>query len=259
MRLEDFYDLSSNYFDADYTARNYNHDIPFYVEMARESGGPVLEMGCGTGRVLLPIARTGIEIHGIDISQGMLDHLLDTLRLERPFVQQCVTLQRGDIQDVEVNRKFSLVTAPFRIAQHLLTREVQCRWLQNVARHLASNGLLTFDVFQPDFKLLANSSERVELERSDNLGRTLRRYARTSADFATQTINITMRWVHREGDIEREESAGSFQFHWYTRPELESLLADCGFELVHYYGSFARAPFIPEKSKDQIIIARLKH
>jgi SAM-dependent methyltransferase len=258
MRLEDFYDLSSNYYDADYAARNYDHDIPFYVGMARDSGGPVLEMGCGTGRVLLPIARAGVEIYGIDISQGMLDHLVATLRLERPAVQQCVTLQRGDIQDVSVNRQFPLVTAPFRIAQHLITREHQCHWLKNVARHLTPEGLLAFDVFQPDLRLLASSTERVELDRSDNLGRSLRRYARTTADFDTQTINITMRWVHRAGDVETEESAGSFQFHWYTRPELESLLADCGFELIHFYGSFTRTPFVPDISKDQIVIARLR-
>ncbi len=258
MRLEDFYDLSSNYYDADYAARNYNHDIPFYVEMARQSGGPVLELGCGTGRVLLPIARAGIDIHGVDISQGMLDHLLATLRNEPDSVQEHVTLQRGDVQDVWINRKFALVTAPFRIAQHLITRDEQQRWLSNIARHLKSDGLLCFDVFQPDFKLLNQSTERVELDRSDSLGRRIRRYARTRADFPTQTIHITMRWVYREGDEEREESAGSFQFHWYTRPELEELLSESGFEIVHFYGSFTRDSF-SESSKDQIVIARLKN
>lgn len=257
VRLEDFYDLSSNYYDADYAARNYNHDIPFYVEMARESGGPVLELGCGTGRVLLPIARAGIDIHGVDISQGMLDHLLGTLRHEPPQVQEHVTLQRGDVQDVWINRKFALVIAPFRIAQHLITRDQQQRWLRNIGRHLAPGGLLAFDVFQPDFKLLNQSAERVDVDRSDNLGRRIRRYARTTADFATQTIHITMRWVYREGDEEREESAGSFQFHWYTRPELQELLSDCGFDILHFYGSFQRQPFT-DSSKDQIIVARLK-
>lgn len=257
VRLEDFYDLSSKYFDADYAARNYTHDIPLYVETARESGGPVLEMGCGTGRVLLPIARAGIEIHGIDISEGMLDHLLSTLRAESPGVQELVTLQHGDMQHVHVNRKFALVTAPFRIAQHLITRDDQLRWLRNVARHLAPGGRLLFDVFQPDFKLLAMSSERVEVDRSDNLGRSIRRYARTSADFSTQTISITMRWVYREGDDEREESAGSFQFHWYTRPEIEALLEECGFEILHFWGSFQCEPF-NDQSKDQIVVARLR-
>ena len=77
MKAPEFYDRCAAFYDGDYEAAGYDRDVPFYVELARESGGPVLEMGCGTGRVLLPVARAGIEIAGVDASARMLERLAE--------------------------------------------------------------------------------------------------------------------------------------------------------------------------------------
>lgn len=89
-------------------------DVPFYVEAARESGGPVLELGCGTGRVLIPTARAGIETVGFDLSAGMLEACQRRLRAEPPELRDRVSLHRGDMRNFDLGRTFRLVTIPFR-------------------------------------------------------------------------------------------------------------------------------------------------
>ncbi|HUF79231.1 MAG TPA: class I SAM-dependent methyltransferase, partial [Thermoanaerobaculia bacterium] len=120
MRTPEFYDGCAAFYDADYEAAGYDEDVPFYVELARESGGPVLEMGCGTGRVLLAVAQAGIEIAGIDGSARMLDRLKAHLAEEPEAVRRRVRLLHGDIRTARVEGDFALVTAPFRVVQHLV-------------------------------------------------------------------------------------------------------------------------------------------
>ncbi len=89
-------------------------DVNFFVEMAQRSGGPVLELGCGTGRVLIPIAKSGIEIVGLDASPGMLSLCREKLLSESNDVQSKVLdLVQGDMRAFQLSRKFSLVTIPF--------------------------------------------------------------------------------------------------------------------------------------------------
>jgi ubiquinone/menaquinone biosynthesis C-methylase UbiE len=88
-------------------------DVGFYVAAARESGGPVLELGCGTGRILLPTARAGIEIAGLDSSNYMLEECLRRLRAEPAQVRARASLHRGDMRDFDLGRTFRLATIPF--------------------------------------------------------------------------------------------------------------------------------------------------
>ena len=127
-------------------------DIEFYVDAARESGG-VLELGCGTGRVLLPTARAGIAITGLDLSSRMLEVCRDRLAAE---VQSRVELVGGAMTDFDFGRSFRLVTTPFRPFQHLLTVEDQLACLACVRRHLAPGGRLVFDLFNPSLEALVN-------------------------------------------------------------------------------------------------------
>src|SRR5512139_1880543 len=86
-----------------------SNDVPFYLEMARETGGPVCELACGTGRVLLPFARAGFEITGIDVSQAMLDKLQAKLDKENREVQARVALKCADMRDYRFTQKFRFV------------------------------------------------------------------------------------------------------------------------------------------------------
>src|SRR6516164_6598298 len=153
------YAISARHYDAAYAAINLV-DVPFYLDLAREIGGPVLEIGCGTGRVLLPIARAGVEIHGLDGSHAMLDVLKAKLQREPKEVRRRVTLHAGDMRYARLNREFALVIMPFRPLQHMHTMEDQLAALHTARVHLV------FDVFYPRFDSLLSGigEERFEME-----------------------------------------------------------------------------------------------
>src|SRR5262249_23671419 len=132
----------------------------FFVEAARTSGGPVLEIGCGTGRVLIPTARAGIDIVGLDASAGMLDVCRKRILEESDAVQSRVRLVQADMRNFNLVQKFNLVTLPFRPFQHLTTVDEQLSCLTLIHRHLAESGRLILDLFNPWLEALV----------SDNLG-----------------------------------------------------------------------------------------
>jgi SAM-dependent methyltransferase len=262
MNSKRFYDDCAAFYDADYEAAGYDEDVPFYVELARESGGPVLEMGCGTGRVLLAVAQAGIEISGIDGSARMLDRLKARLAEEPEAVRRRVRLLHGDIRTARVEGDFALVTAPFRVVQHLVERSDQRSWLRNVARHLRRDppGALVFDVFQPDYALIGESPIlSVDVEREDPAtGRPVRRVARALHHPESQTFEVGFDWLVEGADgEERIETSVETVARWFTRPELELLLEIEGFEIQEFWGGFDRTPF-GATSEDQVVRARLR-
>ena len=132
-------------------------DLPFYVEEAVASGGPVLELGCGTGRVAVAVAKAGVDVVGLDSSPEMLEeaqHKADSL----PDGSGTLTLAHADMRSFELHRTFPLVIVPFRGILSLLTVEDQTSTLLNVRRHLAPGGRLVFNVFVPDLDMLVQAA-----------------------------------------------------------------------------------------------------
>src|SRR5260370_20118223 len=172
--------VSAKYYDEAYATTEDLEDLKFYVDVAKANGGPVLELACGTGRILLPIAREGISIHGIDNSLSMLDVLRDKLRQELKDVRELVSVSHGDIRNFRSNREYPLGIIPFRPLQHMYTVEDQVAALQTAAFHLERGGTLVFDVFYPKFYSLNSSvgEEFLELEWTPTSDRTnvIRRY-----------------------------------------------------------------------------------
>src|SRR5262245_49105001 len=109
-------------------------DIAFFVDAAVHAGGPVLEIGCGTGRVLVPTARAGVEIVGLDMSPQMLGICRLRLSSESPAVQEKATLAHADMRRFDLGRAFTLVTIPFRPFQHLLTVDDQLACLSCIRK-----------------------------------------------------------------------------------------------------------------------------
>ena len=150
MELDAFYRAIAPYYDRDYAGMLGGADIAFYRRLAEAAGGPVLEMGCGTGRVLLPIARAGVVAHGMDSSEAMLQQFRASLEAEPPEVRARVALTAGDIRSRDLGARFPLVMAAGNVLHSFLQRADQRAWLANARRHLASAGALCFDVFQFD-------------------------------------------------------------------------------------------------------------
>ena len=111
------YAVLAKYYDGAYAAMKDLIDAPFYVDLAQRIGGPVLEMGCGTGRVLLPIARAGIAIDGVDSSLPMLGILRQKVEREPPDVREAIRTHHGDMRNFRLEKKYPLVTIPFRPMQ----------------------------------------------------------------------------------------------------------------------------------------------
>lgn len=150
--------------DYAFVAEFYDHvdpyrlreDVAFFVDMAKQSNGLVLEIGCGTGRVLIPTARAGFAIVGLDASSAMLTLCREKLAQEPQDVQSRVELSQGDMRDFTLGKQFSLVTIPFRPFLHLLTVEDQLACLSCIRRHLMPGGRLILDVFNPSLEFLVD-------------------------------------------------------------------------------------------------------
>jgi len=233
-------------------------DAPFYLGLAKESGGPVLEIGCGTGRVLLPIARAGIEIHGVDNSLPMLGILREKLAREDSPVRARVSLNPGDMRDFRLNRRFALVTIPFRPMQHMYTVEDQRKALISAAAHVAEPGLIAFDVFYPRFDRLFRGlgEEVLEAEWSPAPGSVIRRYYRKDAiDKIDQNLTLTFLFrTYREGHLVGEE-AETLKMSFYTYPHLRALFALSGLEPVAEYGSFGKSR-LDNEAEEMIFLLR---
>jgi SAM-dependent methyltransferase len=234
-------------------------DIQFYLDEARAAGGSVLEVGCGTGRILLPIARTGLSVDGLDASRQMLERCEAKLRAESEAVRSRATLREGDARSFDLGRQFDLVTAPFRVLQHLTSTEEQLGFLDSAARHLAPGGRLVFDVFNPHFAKLVSADGQEHEDTPDTPlkdGRSFRRTGRVAR----------VRWIEQVSEIELiyyvsselggkvERYVDSFHMRWFLRAELVHLLARAGFSVRSIYGDFDRSP-LTDRSPEQIVCA----
>ncbi|HNZ39493.1 MAG TPA: class I SAM-dependent methyltransferase, partial [Candidatus Latescibacteria bacterium] len=138
-------------------------DILFYVHAAREASGPVLEIGCGTGRVLIPIARERIAITGLDSSPHMLAKCRESLSTEPEPIRSCAKLIQADMRRFDLDSTFNLVIVPFRAFQHLTTVEDQCSCLGAIHAHLSAKGKFILDIFNPWLVSLTESNSGREL------------------------------------------------------------------------------------------------
>ena len=236
-------------------------DVGFYVDRARELGGPVLELGCGTGRVLIPTARAGVEIVGVDASAGMLAECRRRLQAEPPDVQRRVSLHEADMRRYDLGRAFRLVTIPFRPFQHLLTVEDQLSCLASIRRHLAADGRLIFDVFNPSIPHLARAADGTETDPEPPFtlpdGRTVVRYHRMlEHDLVNQINTGELVYYVTHPDGRKERLVHRFGMRWLFRFEVEHLLARAGFTIEHLYCDFDRSPYGARYPGDLVIVAR---
>jgi SAM-dependent methyltransferase len=253
--------VSAKYYDEAYATKEDLQDLAFYVDIAKANGGPVLELACGTGRVLLPIAREGISIHGVDNSGPMLDVLQGKLRQELKDVRELVSASHGDIRSFRSNREYPLVIIPFRPLQHMFTVEDQVAALQTAAFHLEGGGNLVFDVFYPRFDSLNSKvgQEILELEwtpKSDP-SKVIRRYLRKeSVDKINQNFTATFIFRTYQGEKLVQEETESLRMSYYTYPHLRALFLLTGLEIVEEYGSFERTPLDNEAEEMIFVLKR---
>jgi SAM-dependent methyltransferase len=236
-------------------------DVAFYVDLADEVGGPILEVGCGTGRVLLPTARRGHAITGLDDSARMLAVLRGRLEEEPADVRGRVTVVEGDMRDFEAGGPFALVTLPFRPFQHLTATEDQLACLAAVRRHLAPGALLALDVFDPDLEMLVQETPTPEFGQEPPFHmpdgrRVIRKHRVRERDLRGQVSRCEISYYvgHENGNVDKH--VHRFPMRHVFRWELEHLLERSGFGVERVYGDFQRAPYGEGQGGEIIMVAR---
>ena len=243
---------------APYASRG---DVEFFIEEARRANGPVLEVGCGTGRVLIPTARAGFATSGLDASSAMLDVLRRKLAEEDEAVRARVQLHEADMRDFDLGRAFALVTIPFRPFQHLLTVDDQVSCLTSIHRHLEPGGRVILDLFNPSIDYLANRPTGEVLPDGPPVtlpdGRQLERHFRIVAqDRFTQVNDIELIYDVVESDGRKRRAVHGFRMRYLFRYEVEHLLARCGFVVENLYAGYDRSPYGSVYPGELIFIAR---
>jgi SAM-dependent methyltransferase len=218
-------------------------DVAFYVDAAERAGGPVLEIGCGTGRVLIPCARAGARMVGLDRSPHMLRICRARLEEEPDAVRSRVRTVEGDMRDFDLGETFALATLPFRCFQHLLTVEDQVACLGRVHDHLDPGGRVILDVFNPAIDVLANRKEGVEFAaepefKTPDGRRVVRRHTIASHDRFNQINQVELAYCVTHPDGREERLIHAFGMRYLYRFEAEHLLARCGFEVERVYSGY---------------------
>lgn len=230
------YDPFARYYDADF--RDYLEDLPFYRELARRTGGPILELMCGTGRVLIPLAEAEHQITGVDISPAML--AIARERIAEAGLAERATLIEGDVRSVPLPAgQFAMAFVAVNSFMHLETVRDQLACLTNVRRALTPRGLLVLDLFNPDPAAIMREDGRLMLDREYTLdGRLVQKFIAIDSDAAAQLSHVTYLYDETEGDGRVTRRTMRFTMRWFYRFELEHLLARAGFSVRNLYGSY---------------------
>jgi SAM-dependent methyltransferase len=221
--MESAYDRIARLYDP--WSRSVVEDISFYVDEAVASGGPVVELGVGTGRIAIPTAAAGIRVVGVDSSQAMLDVCAEQARAAG--VESLLELRLGDLRRPPVDERVPLVTCPFRAYLHLTDDAQRLQALRAAHDLLAPGGRLVFDVFAPADDDIAETNARW-LEREPGI------FERADWDTAAQVLTLSVRGP---------ESETRLALSWLEPERWQSLLAEAGFRVEAVYGWFDRRPF----------------
>ena len=221
----------------------------FYLEEARKAGGPILELGCGTGRLTLPLARDGHDVVGLDLSARMLQQA----RGKAAAQGLDVTFVEGDMRAFGLGRQFALVLVSCNSLAHLTTSAEIRACFECVRRHLSPEGVFAFDIVNPDLRALARSGSRPKrLDLGPNPSSAIAVEEVATYDPVQQVRFVSWR-VREPGAAVRD--LAPLALRQIFPQELSLLLAASGLELVERYGDFARNP-LDGTSLNQICLAR---
>lgn len=244
------------YYDQAYRRRR--HDVRFYVDLARKSGGPVLELGVGTGRVALAIAGAGVDVVGIEPMAPMLERAAERLSRLPRATRDHVELRRGSLERLRLRRRFPLVIAPFNVWMHLYTRQQIERGFATVRHHLEAKGRFVFDVLLPDPVSMARDPARCYRggQVPHPRGGAKYRYGEYfSYDPMTQVETTIMDFEHPTR--KRESFCTPLTQRQFFPAELEALLHYNGFAVESLTSDFEGKP-ITAATESQVVVSRLR-
>jgi SAM-dependent methyltransferase len=229
------YDAIASFYDP--WSRSVTEDVDFYVERALASGGPVVELAVGTGRIAIPVARAGVHVIGVDSSPAMLAVAREAA--EDAGVGEQLDLRLGDLREPPVTERVPLVVCPFRSLLHMATEAEKLRALRAAHALLEPDGRFVFDVFAPSREDIEETNGRW-LEREPGI------FERADWDEESRTLSLSVR--------SSNGAATTFGLHWLSAPEWLRLLDEAELEVEALYGWFDGRAYDGEE--DMVFVTR---
>ncbi|MGQ4833967.1 MAG: class I SAM-dependent methyltransferase [Candidatus Asgardarchaeia archaeon] len=248
---ESIYDTFSEIYDYFY---QHTEDIEFYSRMAEKYGDPILELACGTGRVLLELAKNGFRITGLDISESMLNILRKKLEKLEESVRSNIEIVKEDMRNFDLKKTFQLIIMPFSSIVHILTVDDALKTFRRVYQHLRDTGVFIFDTFDPKLEYLIQRT-RKDFDIRDVNGGKIVLWENTKYDLTNHFI-----FVKRYGFVKINDTKKEFiwetKLRYWFKTELELLLRMAGFNNIKTHGGFNLEPYSYEKGRIIIIASK---
>ena len=252
----ELFDRFARFYDDDY--RDYDDDIEAIVMLAAECGDPILELGCGTGRVLLPLATAGHSITGVDVSPALLARAEENLR--KQGVATNVHLVKADLRTFDLPEKqFAFAFCTSNTLMHFTSPEEQVAVLRNAARHLRPGGRLLIDLFSPDLPRLFAVEGVMELAdrwQDAHSGADVLKWSVRRIDVAEQLQETTFIYEEIFADGRTQRTVCPFTLRFLWRSEAELMLQAVGLRIEDVLGSFDGDPY--GSDSDHLILIAVK-
>lgn len=255
MRNQSAAELPSVFEDGelyDVLLNDFPYGIDFYLGLAREANGPVLDVACGTGRILLRLLEAGIDSEGLDLFEPMLRRL----RVKAAQMQLTPTLYQADMAEFSLPRRYGLIMIPFNAFIHNMTQETQISCLLSCREHLLPGGKLAFDTFFPALEIIGTPANTRVLEGDfthPDTGLPMRMYDTRTFDRVEQiqdSIN-EIEFLAADGSVQTVHRS-QVRSRYIFKQEMALLLRVAGFARWEIYADFDRRPL--EKENEAMIV-----
>ncbi len=230
------YDLIAPFYDAEHA--HFDEDVDLYLNFAELRGGPLLELACGSGRLLLPLAQAGYEVTGVDSSVKMLD--LARHALEEASVASRYKLVQQDIGGLQLGKRFPLAFIALGSFGHVITRKAQRQALAAVRAHLTTGGTFILDISNEDARYMESMSGQMLHQGTWQLGdgRMLTHFVSPASSTMAHLLDLTHFYdTHKQGEAVFRTITQT-QLYLFERNETELLLEQAGFTVKDVYGNY---------------------
>jgi SAM-dependent methyltransferase len=230
------YDLIAPFYDVEHA--RFDEDIDLYMNFAELRGGPLLELACGSGRLLLPLARAGYEVTGVDTSARMLD--LARVALETEGVASHCNLVQQDMCTLQLGKKFHMAFIALGSFGHVCARKAQQQALVAIRAHLTASGTFILDISNEDARYMESMGGQMLHQGTWHLedGSMVTHFISPASSTTTHLLDLTHFYdTHKQGEAVRRTIIQT-RLYLFERNETELLLEQAGFTVKDVYGNY---------------------
>lgn len=230
----------------DYNQGRHELELAFYGEECKKTKGKCLEIATGTGMILIPLLKEGLDIYGLDVSEQMLNMLIN--KAKRQGISDIdKRVAKQDMKSFQYKESFDTIIIPARSFLHIISQDDQIQTLKNVRKHLKPNGRLLLNFFTPNYlDIVKTLSSNLEWQHNGDYkkastGETVNLFFKQSYDPIEQIKDIEWKFI-----IENMETFSKMKVKWIFKNEFQLLLMTTGFSNWKVYGGFSKEQFTVE-------------